>query len=262
MNLNKYFLILISLGLFGITACDNDDDEPEIGDSSILMQSQYIPQNLVFVSEAVVPDNGWLVIHPDNNGAPDASTIISDTVELEQGGTYRNFFVALRDNANLTDGMKLWVMLHMDDGEEGVWEFESNSSLDAPYTMNGSPTMDSLTIYSPSVEVSNQQVGDDFTVTIDQVTAAVNGWLVVHDQSENGNPGAILGYTQIPGGETEDVEVELLNTVDYTPGSTLYAMLHVDDQPVSTFNFPNGDDVPEVFGFEEDNVIIESFTIQ
>jgi len=261
MNTTKFFQLLLAAGLLiTFSACDDDDDDVlDVG--QILVEDQMIPQNSVFVQGLEISENGWLVIHPDNGSdAPDASTIISEPVELEDAGQYGAFFLEITDNATLTDGKKIWLMLHSDTGEEGTWEFENDNTLDPPFTTGGSIVTESIVISSPSVTVSNQSIGEDNMVTVDEVQSAVTGWMVIHAENDQGGPGAILGKTQVQSGVNDDVDVELIDD-NYPAGTTLFAMLHVDVDPAGSFDFP-GNDAPEIFGFGDDNVIVEPFTVQ
>jgi predicted lipoprotein with Yx(FWY)xxD motif len=106
-----------------------------------------------------------------------------------------------------------------------------------------------------SVEVGNQELGDEGTVTVAEIVSASPGWIVIHAQAD-GSPGPILGATQVSVGVNSDVVVEI-----DTSGSTqtLYAMLHVDAGNLGEFEFPGGDDVPARDA--EGNVVTPPFNI-
>jgi hypothetical protein len=91
---------------------------------------------------------------------------------------------------------------------------------------------------APKVTVKDQPIVNG-TVTIQEVDAAQDGWLVVHNQM-SGNPGADLGHTAVKAGKNTNVVVKI-DVSKTTP--VLYAMLHVDLGQEGMYEFP-GADVP------------------
>ncbi|MEZ4620921.1 MAG: fasciclin domain-containing protein, partial [Caldilineaceae bacterium] len=71
----------------------------------------------VAVLQAVAAQAGWMVIHADNDGAPGA--VLGQTGL--PAGTTDNIIVTL--NEPISGETKLWAMLHVDEGEAGVYEF-------------------------------------------------------------------------------------------------------------------------------------------
>ncbi len=71
----------------------------------------------VAVIQAIAAQAGWMVIHADNDGAPGA---VLGHASLPVGTT-DNIIVTLDEP--ITGEMKLWAMLHIDEGEMGVYEF-------------------------------------------------------------------------------------------------------------------------------------------
>lgn len=78
------------------------------------------------------------------------------------------------------------------------------------------------------------------------------GWLVIH-ADEGGQPGPVIGYIEVPEGISTEVYIQVVPD-EITP--TLYAMLHVDAEPMGELNFPEGDDVPVTVDGE---VVVKSF---
>jgi predicted lipoprotein with Yx(FWY)xxD motif len=105
-----------------------------------------------------------------------------------------------------------------------------------------------------AVTVQDQALGADNTVTIESVTSAAAGWLVVHAQADGG-PGPVLGFAPVGAGENSDVVVEI-----DPAGATeiLYAMLHVDAGNAGEYEFP-GPDVPATDA--GGNVVTPSFAL-
>ncbi|MDP6943902.1 MAG: hypothetical protein QF464_07090, partial [Myxococcota bacterium] len=60
------------------------------------------------------------------------------------------------------------------------------------------------------------------TIVVDQVTAAEDGWIVIH-ADDGGKYGAVLGQTAVESGTSNNVKVTLSRTC--ADGETLHAML-------------------------------------
>ena len=106
-----------------------------------------------------------------------------------------------------------------------------------------------------AVEVMDQTLAPDGTVTIAAVTADVDGWMVIHAQAE-GNPGPIIGTAPVRAGVSNDVVV----AIDAGSATeTVYAMLHVDGGTIGDFEFPGGDDLPAKDA--DENVVTPQFLL-
>ncbi|MBY5958399.1 hypothetical protein KUV50_09670 [Membranicola marinus] len=235
---------------------------------SLEVDDQVISQNSVLVSSVELPADGWVVIHRDNgNGGPTVPAIISEPVYLESGTT-ENVSVPVLDSESLTDGETLWIMLHVDNGTTKTYEFDGQNGLDGPYfTESGDIAITPIEISTPAIEVSDQKIVDN-KVTIGKVTAAADGWLVIHNDDGTGNivlPD-IIGKVQVSKGVTEDVEISLDESVSFTVGQKLFPMLHIDTGEIGEYEFDgnNGLDGPEIFGNADfpGNVIFTSFTVE
>ncbi|RME50539.1 MAG: SH3 domain-containing protein, partial [Caldilineae bacterium] len=87
-----------------------------------------------------------------------------------------------------------------------------------------------------SVIVADQTV-DAGMVTVAQVNAAQDGWIVIH-ADDAGTFGEVIGYAQVAAGANENVVVEI-DAARATP--ILYAMLHVDAGEPGVYEFPGPD---------------------
>lgn len=107
------------------------------------------------------------------------------------------------------DGETLWVMLHEDTGTTGTYEFDGANGFDGPFTKeNGDMVMTSIEITAPSITVMDQPVMNN-AITIPQLNAAADGWLVVHNDDGSGGivlPG-IIGKTMVQKGINTNVVV-------------------------------------------------------
>ncbi len=139
-------------------------------------------------------------------------------------------------------------MLYVDNGfGAGDGKFEEGT--DKPIT----GATKTVTVNTPNFTISDATVTDN-TITFDNVTVSDSGWIVVYNGDPNNAESEIVGYEMVSG--SQDNVVVTLND-DYTAGDPLFARLHVEDQGDEDFTFgtdPNTD-VPEIFGFEDDNTI-------
>ena len=76
------------------------------------------------------------------------------------------------------------------------------------------------------VMASNQNVSNGI-VSAEKITAAQNGWLVVHRTNAEMKPGPVVGYAPIREGETMDVAAILTEPV--ASGDMLMLMVHGED---------------------------------
>ncbi len=104
----------------------------------------------------------------------------------------------------------------------------------------------------PSVTVSDQAITNG-TVTVKQAVSNGPGWVVIHADN-NGQPGAVIGYSPLQDGVNNNVVVQI-DANKATP--TLYAMLHTDAGTIGTFEFP-GPDAPVMLNGQ---VVMQSFTV-
>lgn len=87
-----------------------------------------------------------------------------------------------------------------------------------------------------ALETQPQELGQ--SVTVKSVTAAQDGWVVIHQVRD----GAIvvpasIGHTYIKAGTTQDVHVALTAPLD---SDRVIAMLHVDDGELGVYQFGPG----------------------
>ncbi len=95
------------------------------------------------------------------------------------------------------------------------------------------------------------------TLTVDSVSIADDGWLVVH-AIVDGAPvvPASIGHAAVKAGTTKNVVVELSEPVE--AGSKVLTMLHVDKGTIGEYEFP-GDDHPVMQG---DKPIVQPLSIK
>lgn len=87
---------------------------------------------------------------------------------------------------------------------------------------------------APAVEASNQSVSNG-VVSADMVTAAENGWMVVHRTDDTMKPGPVVGYAPLRMGENVDVAAILMEPVE--AGEKLMLMVHSEQGGMKTGGF-------------------------
>ncbi|WP_375580768.1 hypothetical protein ABWH96_07050 [Marivirga tractuosa] len=252
---SSFIAIAASSLLF--TACNNEDEEeemmePDMPTGMLTVSDQLISQNTINVSNVNLDQDGWIVVHANEEGEPVVPDIISEPVFVEAGES-SDIEVPLNDFSSLSDGGSVWVMLHTDDGEEGTYEFDGANGLDAPITTeDGDIVMNEISLTAPSITASNQVVNENM-VAIEEVNAAVDGWIVIHEDDGDGNPGPVLGQTFVEAGSNSDIMIDL-GDATFSGGEMLFPMLHIESPADGEYGFPDNGDGPEVFG--EDVVVV------
>jgi len=92
-----------------------------------------------------------------------------------------------------------------------------------------------------------EQHSDGKTVVVeDAILTGTSGWVVIHEQT-GGAMGRIIGEsTLLPPGTTMAVTVSLMHPL--TTSAPVVAVLHLEDNNNTTFDFPNGDQEAKVGG--------------
>lgn len=201
------------------------------------------PANQVSITRVMSPGPGFVVIHEDMNGTPSA---VIGKIAVPVGDS-TDLMVTLDRDA--IDQEVLHAMLHTDDGVVGTYEFDGLSGIDdpvidaegevvvRPFVVTVVPVADiSVTVQDQSIDVLNR-------VVVEQVVSNALGFIVIHEDDAGGF-GPAIGHAAVSGGSNPDVEVTLDRAV--RTGERLYAMLHVDDGTLGTYEFDgnNGLDAP------------------
>uniref|UniRef100_UPI0032E520B6 DUF7282 domain-containing protein n=1 Tax=Methanoculleus sp. UBA413 TaxID=1915509 RepID=UPI0032E520B6 len=110
------------------------------------VSDQPIVNDTVSIDRAVINQTGWVNIHADLNGTPGDILGYSPLSE----GVNENVTVTI-ETENATP--VLYAMLHVDEGEEGVFEFPGP---DVPVLLNGSPVQQAFNVTGglPAVNVT------------------------------------------------------------------------------------------------------------
>jgi len=199
--------------------------------TSVEVSDQAIQNGTVTVSKIQAAVDGWIVIHTDAEGKPGPVIGYAPV----SAGESSDVGVTI-DESQATPMM--FAMLHVDEGVKGTYEFPG---ADAPAKDGDAVVMTAFNqseamMIAPSVVAEDQRIVED-SVTVASVYMTVPGWLVIHTEVD-GKPGPVIGHTALPQGESKDIKVEI-DESDAT--STLFAMLHVDEGVIGTYEFPGAD---------------------
>ncbi|MGB0385402.1 MAG: cupredoxin domain-containing protein [Ardenticatenaceae bacterium] len=225
---------------------------------SIMVEDQMISGRQVMIAEVVAAQDGWLVIHnTDAEGNVIVPDIISEPV-MVSAGTTTNVMVTLTED--VPNNHVLVAMLHIDDGEMGVYEFPD---ADPPALAGEDLVIAIFTVMVESAEVMPSIMVEDQTVSgrqvmIAEVVAAQDGWLVIHNTDAEGNvivPDIISEPVMVSAGTTTNVMVTL--TEDVPNNHVLVAMLHIDDGEMGVYEFPDADP-PALAG---EDLVVAAFTV-
>lgn len=188
------------------------------------------------IASVTTQQNGFVVVHADNGeGAP------GPVIGFAPVTSGQNVDVAVElDSEGLTD--VVFPMLHVDTGEEGVYEFGEVEGADGPVVIDGTVATFPITVGTPAMRIPDQIViGSDATMDMtptpslvaEQVLSEGPGFLVVHADG-GGQPGAVIGFAPVADGNNVNVVVEL-DAEGVTP--ILYPMLHVDTGEEGVYEF-------------------------
>ena len=240
--------------------------EEEMATPSVAAADQESDGTSVTVAAVTAAQVGWIVIHADDNGAP--GPVLGETAV--SAGESTDVVVPLAEL--LSGDSALWAMLHIDEGETGVYEFPGPDGpvlvddviVMAPFTamvaamadevMAATATMTDTEVMTDTTMMETHMMGDLPSVTVIdqgstgtnvaviQAVAAQAGWMVIHADN-NDAPGAVLGQASLPVGTTENIIVTLDEPI--TGEMKLWAMLHIDEGEMGVYEFP-GPDAPVI----------------
>lgn len=126
--------------------------------------NQPIANGGVTVKEVYADQDGWMVVHKDDNGNP--GPVIGQTA-VKKGET-NNVVVKLSEA--VPDGAKLWPMLHIDAGTIGTYEFPG---ADVPAKdAAGMVVMKQITVTASAAPANLPTTGADSSATIVLAVAA------------------------------------------------------------------------------------------
>jgi hypothetical protein len=201
--------------------------------------------NEVTVRAVAVPVDSWVVIHSGETGAPGG--VLGQT--LVPAGSATDVKVPISGEIS----GQLFPMLHIDDGQAGVYEFDGGE-IDAPtviggavatfpiWTVNHLRVVDQFVIHGDGMEMSADMAP---VVKVRSVLSEGPGIVVIH-ANDNGNAGAILGAAFVEDGLTTNIDVPLDASAGLTP--VMWPMLHIDAGTVGKYDGLEVDTVASAMG--------------
>jgi len=215
----KKLIVLVVIAVLAIVVLPVSAQDPVVE-----VSDQVVKGDVVNIASATNPGPSFIVIHADNDGAPGP---VIGWAHFEDQATDLSVEI---DTAMATP--TLYAMLHVDDGEVGVYEFGEVEGADGPVIFNDAPVTPAFIAYV--LDANPQLVEDSFTVAA--ATIDIPGFIVVHANDE-GAPGPVLGFAPIEAGLNLDVVVELEGDIT----DTLFPMMHFDNGEVGVYEFGDVD---------------------
>lgn len=212
------------------------------GTPSISVGDQ-VSDGTVVISSVYSEGSGYVVVRNDGGGRGTPGPVMGFT-PVGPGWSYNVPVDLALDVATAS----LYASLHTDDpndeGNTGTFDFGELGGTDSPILVNDEPLQ--VAFKAQVIQMSDQFVAEDNTVTLDTVVTDAAGWLVIH-AGDAANFGAVLGQTQVRRGRNSNVSVEIA-----TDGRTsvLWPMLHVDTGEAGVYEFGavEGADGPVIAG--------------
>ncbi len=221
----------------------------------IKVTDQVIDNGMITLEDVVSSGPGWVVIYTiDSNGQPDqpiGRTAVKD-------GDNRNVMIQI-DTTQVQGTLE--ALLHLDQGQVGEFEFPGPDGpvmagvqmvaslfhIVAPTVNNGGDSGGMTEMQpqatqagtTPAIIVANQPIVDK-TITLPEVIANDEAWVVIHKQNGDGTMGPMAGFAHVQAGVNRNVIVPLDTSLTST---VMYAMLHQDIAKQPSPVFP-GTDAP------------------
>lgn len=245
-NLKKYSLYcgVFALSL-GVSSCSDDDDGDVIdpdrdATGSFTVDDQTISQNTLVLNNVSAGQDSWILVRNS------ANEVVSDTIAVDENhqGDLR---IPLNENAGFsgTDGGDaLTISFYEDDDDEGI-QGELDSEDDLIEDASDNDIVRTINVTGPSLAATDgQEITANNEVTFTSVRTAGDSWIVLFDDEDN-----IIGSRSITADDTENVTVPFNEEYIYNPGDNIHARLHIDAEPVGTYDEM---DVQETYGYGED----------
>lgn len=251
-------ILLVSLFVVVLTACNTRNKastiqgkpstQPAItatsanANPSVIVKDQEYDGTAVIVADVFSQGTGWMVIHSQvagTLGPPIGYTQVNS-------GDNRNVAVKI-DPAQATPVM--YAMLHTDAGVVGKYEFPGP---DVPVMVDGQMLAPAFTAtvhsdtanITPALTVVDQNITDG-KVTIASVASSGPGWVAIHTQGADGNPGPEIGYTAVKSG----ISINVVVIIDATKATAvMFALLHTDAGILGKYEFPGPDVLQQANG--------------
>ena len=193
VGISAIIIAAIGIGAFAFTGIE---EEPQ---PNVQVKDQTLSDSTVTVNRVVAREDGWIVIHRDDNGTP-GEVIGYEAVET---GINSSIGVEL-DNTNITE--RLYAMLHFDTGQEGTYGFPEE---DPPVETDGEIVVTSFRIEmssEPGFEwfmASNEFSPGEIEVDVGTTVRITNQDGFIHNfTARNPETGEVVVNQNIAAGES------------------------------------------------------------
>ncbi len=200
----------------------------QLSEPIVEVEAQAVQEDgLVQVAHVLLPQDGWLAIHAQEDGRPGE---VLGVVSLTAGR---------HENVTLTIPWRqgtptLYAALYADAGELLRFDLQAE---DEPFTADGEPVAaEFAATYPPDIFVLDQPLVDNM-FEVERVISDGPGWLVAYFD-DDGGPGLIIGSAPLADGLNERVKVEVVGSA---ATNVLHLRLHEDTEPGDEFDFPRVD---------------------
>ncbi|MBO6522805.1 MAG: hypothetical protein JJ971_03185 [Balneolaceae bacterium] len=234
--------------------------------SSLTAEDQMIMNNSMMVDVNSDTD-GWVVVHRSNatNDGPQVPEIIGKAHITT--GMNTDVEIMFNEGEVVEDGEQLWPMVHYDTGVKGEYEFDGVGVNDQPVITANGILMTSITVMGATPEasvVASDQSSNGTMVTIDEVNTKQIGFIVLH--RDNGSNAPVvpdeIGKAQVYLGANSDVEITLNSGETLESGDKVWAMLHIDNGTIGSYEFDGSEGSNDPPVIESENIVMVQFTIQ
>lgn len=206
---------------------------PVIPDIAIAPQT-LTDEGQLNIASVLSPQAGWVVLYTVVDG--ELGQILGHTA-VEPGP---NSDISLTIDPLLATN-NLAVLLHVDEGQAGQFEYPDGPDIPVEFESahiaeTFTPTFD---LSLPVITAADQEILEDGLLTIDNVLALEDGWLVVHADAD-GDLGPYLGATRLLSGNNDNLTVQ----IPWQQGTDqLHAVIYHDYGREERLDLP-GDDTP------------------
>ncbi len=207
---------------------------------SISVSAQALDDNGRLQIEAVtMAEAGWVVLFAQRDGQ--AAEVVG--VTAVSAGVHADVTVELNP---LDATSTLIAVLHMDDGEVGVFEFpDADAALEDETGALSTLFEVDIQVSLPAINISDQTVGEDGLVQVESVFSVEDGWLIIHT-FQDGEIGQTLGVAYVEPGLNEAIKIGI-PWREATP--QLVGVLYEDNGRFQRFDSVE-DDLPVLVGGE------------
>lgn len=226
ISLTLVVLLLVVLAVVGVASAAKTTAPA----NQIYVHNQETAGGVATIDQVTAVQDGWVVVYKRADLALDMIVGYAPV----RAGANDGVRVTL-DNARLKDVNILWVRLHEDKDAKGVFDWGSQSKLqaDLPVVENGQPVITTFgtrgfgadLAVTPAINIKSQSLGAN-SIIVDTVTTPVDGWLVIYRDASL-RPSEIVGHVPVYHGENRNLKVAIEGwRAEESP--TLWAALHED----------------------------------